>query len=239
MDASDAESAGVGRTLDAALAIASAAVIAYGVLVLGWSVFTVMALFWFENVVVGGFNVLRMLVSGARMGGAGVIGAIAMAAFFTVHYGLFTAVHGVFVVMLFGAPELGREAMNGGLYGPLGNMADRLFSDSESWLAIMAILAVHAVSFVQWAFATREVPTPLKELMAAPYGRIVVLHIALIAGAFLIQALHAPVLGVLLLVALKLIHDLMRLDSAGTKQREHEAQTRAARLLAIGRRNLR
>jgi Family of unknown function (DUF6498) len=237
MDTS-AGSAGVARTLDAALAIASAAVIAYGVLVLGWSVFIVMALFWFENVVIGGFNVLRMLVSGIRLGAVGMVGALFMAAFFTLHYGMFTAVHGVFVVMLFGAPELGREAMNGGFYGPLSNMVDRVFGDSEGWLAMMAIIAVHAVRFVQWSFATRELPTPLKELMGAPYGRIVVLHITLILGAFLIQVLQAPVLGVLLLLALKLGYDLMTLRHDPKKQEEGEAQTRARRLLMVGRRNL-
>jgi len=237
MDATGQDTA-KGRLLDAALAIGSAAVIAWGVLVLGWSVFVVMALFWFENVVIGGFNVLRMLVSGLRLGAGGMIGALFMAAFFTVHYGMFTAVHGVFVVMLFGAPELGREAMNGGLYGPLGNMVDRLFVDREGWLAMMAIIAVHAVRFMQWSFATRELPTPLKELMGAPYGRIVVLHLTLILGAFLIQVLHAPVLGVLLLLALKLGYDLMTLGGESQKQEQHEAQTRARRLLMVGRRNL-
>jgi len=39
--------------------------------------------------------------------------------------------------------------------------------------------------------------------MGAPYGRIVVLHITLIAGGFLVMSLKAPVLGVLLLLALK------------------------------------
>lgn len=228
----------VGRGLDAALAIASAAVIAWGVLGLGWSVFTVMALFWFENVVIGGFNVLRMLVSGARMGGSGIVGALAMAAFFTVHYGMFTAVHGVFVVMLFGMPEMGRQAMDGGFYGPLGTMVQTLFGDGEGWLAIAAIVTVHAVSFVQWAIATRELPTPLKDLMAAPYGRIVVLHITLIAGGFLIMALRAPELGVLLLVALKLGYDLISLRREPRRQEEQQAQLRARRLLAIGRRNL-
>lgn len=237
MDATGQDTA-MGRLLDAALAIGSAAVIAWGVLVLGWSVFVVMALFWFENVVIGGFNVLRMLVSGARMGGAGIVGAVFMSAFFTVHYGLFTAVHGVFVVMLFGMPELGREVMNGGLSGPLTQMTERLFTDSEGWLAILAIIAMHAVSFVQWAFATREQPTPLKELMGAPYGRMVVLHITLIAGGFLIMSLHAPVLGVLLLLAVKLGYDLITLRRSPQKQEEHEAQTRARRLLIAGRRNL-
>ena len=228
----------VGRGLDTALAIASAAVISYGVLFLGWSVFVVMALFWFENVVIGGFNVLRILVSGVRLGVGGMIGAVFMAAFFTVHYGLFTAVHGVFVVMLFGMPELGREAMNGGLSGPLSQMLHRLFANSEGWLAVIVILAAHAVSFVQWSFATRELPTPLKDLMAAPYGRIVVLHITLIAAGFLIQALHAPVLGVLLLVALKLAYDLITLRRGASQQEEREAQVRAHDLLFVGRRNM-
>ena len=162
-----------------------------------------------------------------------------MAAFFTIHYGMFTAAHGVFVVMLFGMPELGREAMNGGFYGPLGNMVQTLFGNGEGWLAVLAIITVHAVSFVQWSLATREVPTPLKELMAAPYGRIVVLHLTLIAGGFLIMSMHAPVLGVLLLLALKLGYDLMTLRGAPRRQQEREAQARARQLLALGRRNLR
>ncbi len=228
----------IARRVDAALAIVSAIVIAYGVLVLGWSVFVVMALFWFENVVIGGFNVLRMLVSGARLGVGGIVGAVFMSAFFTVHYGLFTAVHGVFVLMLFGTPELGRDAMNGGLSGPLIQMTLRLFSHSEGWLAILAIIAMHAVNFVQWAFATRELPTPLKDLMSAPYGRIVVLHITLIAGGFLIMSVHEPVLGVLLLLGLKLAYDLVTLRNAPHKSEEHKAQASARRLLLIGRRNL-
>jgi hypothetical protein len=231
-------SAAAGRGLDTVLAIASAAVIAWGVLGLAWSVFTVMALFWFENVVIGGFNVLRMLVSGARIGGAGIVGALAMAAFFTLHYGMFTAVHGVFVVMLFGMPELGRQAMDGGFYGPLGTMVQTLFGDREGWMALMAIVTVHAVAFLQWTIATREEPTPLKDLMAAPYGRIVVLHLTLLAGGFLIMSMRAPELGVLLLVALKLGYDLMSLRRETTRAGEQEAQSRARRLLVTGRRNM-
>jgi len=199
------------RGLDAVLALASAGIIGYGVLVLGWSVFTVMALFWFENVVIGGFNVLRMLVTGGRLGASGLAGSVFMAAFFTVHYGLFTAVHGVFVVMLFGTPEPGRGGMNGGLAGPLLQMVDRLCADQQGWLALTAIVAVHAVAFVQWFRATRESPAPLQQLMSAPYGRIVVLHLTLIAGGFLVMSLRAPLLGALLLISLKLAYDLMTL----------------------------
>jgi hypothetical protein len=221
---------GLARRFDAALAIGSAAVIAWGVLVLGWPVFFVMALFWFENVVIGGFNVLRMLLSGLRTGAAGFIGSLAMAAFFTLHYGMFTAVHGAFVVMLFGLPELGRGAMDGGLSGPAMRMVESLMADRAGWLAMVAIVVVQAVSFTQWSIATRQAPTPLKELMGAPYGRIMVLHVTLIAGAFLMQALQAPVAGVLLLVALKLAYDLATLRRAARAA----PQDARARHLAAG-----
>jgi hypothetical protein len=226
-----------GSGADAALAIVSAAIIAYGVLVLEWPVFIVMALFWFENVVIGGFNVLRMLVTGIRLGLAGLVGACALSIFFTLHYGLFTAVHGVFVVMLFGTSGLGREAMNGGLLGPLQHMLGRLITDRDGWLAMLAIVAVQVAAFVRWSIGTREVPTPLKELMGAPYGRIVVLHVTLIAGGFLVMSLHAPVLGALMLIALKLAYDLMSLKREPRTQAEHSAQAQARRLLVIGRRN--
>lgn len=196
--------------IDALLAIGTAALIAYGVLVLGWPVFAVMALFWFENVVIGVFNLLKMLVSGARLGVGGLIGAVALGTFFTFHYGMFTAVHGVFVVALFGG-ELGEGAMAGGLFEPLFRMLDRLLASGDGALAAAAIVALHAAGFVRWGFDTRAAPTPLKELMGAPYGRIVVLHVSLIAGAFLVQILKAPVAGALLLVALKLGWDLITL----------------------------
>ena len=48
--------------------------------------------------------------------------------------------------------------------------------------------------------------------MGAPYGRIVVLHVTLIASGFLVQALQWPVAGALLLVGLKLAYDLMVLE---------------------------
>jgi hypothetical protein len=118
-------------------------------------------------------------------------------------------------------------------------MLGRLITDRDGWLAMLAIVAAQLVAFVRWSIATRELPTPLKDLMGAPYGRIVVLHITLIAGGFLVMSLHAPVLGALLLVALKLGYDLISLKREPRMQAEHAAQVKARRLLVIGRRNLR
>jgi hypothetical protein len=229
----------LGRSLEALLAIVSAAVITYGVLVLGWPLFAVMALFWFENVVIGAFNVLKMLTSGARLGAGGLFEGIATSAFFTLHYGLFTAVHGMFVLLLFGLPGLGRGAMDGGPFGPVSALVERLLTDRDGYWALAAIVLMHAVGFVQWAVATRELPTPVRVLMGAPYGRIVVLHVALIIGAFLMAMLHLPAAGVLLLIALKLGYDLLTLGRDRRAAGEQQAQVRARRLLLVGRRNLR
>jgi hypothetical protein len=212
---------------DLALALATAAVIAWGVLALGWSPFVVMALFWFENVVIGGFNVAKMLATGLRLGAAGLAGAVALSAFFTVHYGLFTAVHGMFVVLLFGGTEVGRGAMDGALAGPLAAMLDHLFAERDGWLAVLAIVLVHLSGFVQWLARTRELPPPLKDLMGAPYGRIMILHVTLIASGFLVQALRAPVAGALLLVGLKLAYDLVALRRDRTREQGTDARASA------------
>jgi len=77
-----------------------------GVLLFGWDVFALVFLFWFENVVVGVFNVLRMLwvERGAERMPAAKFFVIP---FFCFHYGMFTAVHGVFVFALFGSGPTG------------------------------------------------------------------------------------------------------------------------------------
>jgi hypothetical protein len=143
----------------------------------------------------------------------------------------------MFVVMLFGLPDMGRDAMDGGLTGPLVRIFERLTADRGAWLAILAIIAVQAANFVQWGFATRERPTPLKELMGAPYGRIMVLHVTLIAGGFLVMSLHAPVLGALLLIALKLAYDLVTLRRDPDAGKGIAPLSKAHELLAVDRRN--
>jgi len=194
------------RGVDLALAVGAAVIVAYGVLVLDWSVFVVVALFWFENVVIGVLNVAKMLISGARIGGLGLIAALALGVFFTVHYGMFTAGHGVFVVALFGKSELGGSAS--GLFAPLGQMLGYLLTDREGWIAAGSIALLQTAAFFRWWIATREQPALLPHLMFEPYGRIVVLHITVIVSGILVGMLRQPVFGALLLVALKLAFDI-------------------------------
>jgi hypothetical protein len=66
----------------------------------------------------------------------------------------------------------------------------------------------------------------------------VVLHVSLIAGGFLVMSLHAPMLGVLLLVALKLAYDLLAVRRPVTAVTGAAADAPPA-LLAVGRRTVR
>ena len=73
----------------------------FGVLFLGWKIFPLLVLFWLENVVVGVFNVFKMLVASPTSPGQWVA-KLGMIPFFCFHYGMFTLVHGIFVFVLFG-----------------------------------------------------------------------------------------------------------------------------------------
>ena len=65
----------------------------FGVLYLDWDVSSIIVLYWAENLVIGGFTLLKMLV-------AGKAGALFRMLFFCVHYGGFCAIHGIFVLEL-------------------------------------------------------------------------------------------------------------------------------------------
>jgi len=161
-----------------------------------------MFLFWSENVIVGGFNVLKMLMN-QPASPAHWIGKAFIIPFFCFHYGMFTYVHGVFVMGLFG----GRFHGGRGFPGASG-FWDAMRENHLGW-AILGLAVSHGVSFVTNYLGKGEYQrVGLQQLMQQPYGRVVVMHLAILFGGFLVLALHSPVFGLLLLVALKTAFDL-------------------------------
>ena len=73
----------------------------FGVLFFGWQVFELVFLYWLENVVIGIFTFLKFVVRRYEHGVELVL-PFFFAPFFLVHYGGFTAGHGIFVFALFG-----------------------------------------------------------------------------------------------------------------------------------------
>src|SRR5256886_13108133 len=72
-----------------------------GVLFLGWTVFPLVLLYWLENVVVGAFNVAKLLLAQPR-DPVRWAGKVFLVPFFLVHFGGFTSIPGVLVVAVFG-----------------------------------------------------------------------------------------------------------------------------------------
>jgi len=174
----------------------------YGVLALGWEVFPIMLLFWLENVVIGGFNALKMLLSEPQHS-VKWLGKLFLVPFFCVHYGMFTAIHGVFVLGFFG-----KQFRQGAAFPSVGDVVG-FIGELHLGYAVLALVASHAFSFgynYLWRGEFRT--SSLSALMHQPYGRVVVLHLAILGGGFLIVALNSPTAGLVLLIVLKIALDV-------------------------------
>lgn len=174
----------------------------FGVLFLGWEVFPLMFLFWSENVIVGAFNVLKMLVANPESGMAWA-GKLFFIPFFCVHYGMFTFVHGVFVVGLFGG------GFRHGAPFPGESLFWQTMQEYHLGGVILGLAVSHAISFATNYLGRGEyLRASLPQLMQQPYGRVVILHLAILGGGFLLMAFRSPTVGLLLLVVLKIVLDL-------------------------------
>lgn len=129
--------------------------------------------------------------------------------FFTLHYGFFCFGHGMFVFLLLGGTDKPGALMSHGP-GPssLSHLVSEAVAQGGAWAALGLTIS-HLYSFGANYIGKgeyRRTATPM--LMIAPYGRIVVLHIAIIFGAFAIMALGSPVYLLVLLIVGKIALDL-------------------------------
>ena len=175
----------------------------FGVLYLDWDVGSIIVLYWAENLVIGLYTILKMLVTGG-------IGALGRILFFCIHYGIFAAVHGAFVLEL--TDYAGISTMPETVTswpGPLAlieKLYNRILSAAQNdvlWV-LLAMLLSHGASFLLLFIGQGEYreTTPAK-LMQAPYKRVAILHVTVILGAFLVIHMGSPIGLLLALVALK------------------------------------
>ena len=163
----------------------------FGVIFFSWDVAFLLLLYWLENLVIGAFTLVRMLsVDG--------FSALGKAAFFSVHYGFFCAGHGMFVLALStmgGAEDQGSIDFEEGdipflipfyllrgIFQWIGlHMPELLF------VPLFALIISHGISLLRYHFmAGEDEGRSADEIMFDPYPRIVILHVALIAGSFFV-----------------------------------------------------
>jgi hypothetical protein len=156
-----------------------------GVLFLGWSLGQLMIVYWAESGIIGFFNVLKLaLVARLR--------ALWIAPLFALHFGMFMAVHLVFVLVLF-----------------VDARSVQALTRERLYLALIPLFASHALSFVTYFVRGREYRrVSWQEQMLAPYGRVVVMHLTILATAAILVVLRSvPVAGVTALVLVKTLAD--------------------------------
>ena len=188
-----------------------------GVLLLGWDAAMIVLLYWTENVVVGFYNVLRLILVKADKPIVH-LGKLFMIPFFCIHFGGFCAGHGFFLLVFFklggGVGEFFPEPtwpLHLVFVQLLIAVITRLWEHHPPGMEwpVLALFVSHGVSFVQNFLLGGEYRTlTVQKLMARPYTRIVILHVAIIAAAMPVMVLGSPVPLLCILVLLKIGVDL-------------------------------
>ena len=187
-----------------------------GVIFYGWNLFSIMFLYWFENGIIGFFNVLKISraskpsssTSNITINGrpSNLSGAAFYVPFFAMHYGIFWVVHGVFVIVLFGL--FGGQPF-GGVGPPEIAGGFRGFEPGGVTIAALSLFLSHGVSFyVNFLKGEEYRNVSPDEQMFQPYGRVIALHITILGGGFLVGYLGTPLASLVLLVVLKTAIDI-------------------------------
>lgn len=211
----------VGPDTAAALVLANLVPLV-GVVAFGWSVMTILVVYWLESGVIGLLNIPKLAMARgavevqageARLsfpiltGGLSRVLALAFAIpFFVVHYGIFWFGHGLVVFLL---PAMARAASAPDLAEATDPFALAGVEPSVVLSAAGVLLVSHLVSFWRNFVRRREYlrVSPTAQ-MAAPYGRVIVMHLTILAGGFLSLAIGSPIGALVILVVLKTALDL-------------------------------
>jgi len=148
-----------------------------------WQEFLIIFLFWIENLIIGIFNVVKILL--ARGKDSTTSAKLFAAPFFLIHYGGFCAGHGVFVISVFG------RWANADLKN-FHNFIQEIFIDEKAVYAVIALFFSHGLSLIyNYVLKGEHKLATVNKVMMAPYPRIVVLHLTIIFGALLVSLLRS------------------------------------------------
>lgn len=192
-----------------------------GVVLFQWDVLAILLLYWAESVIIGVLNVLRIVACKTDNILHGVLPLLAgqpipeelsknipsvtgfalklfLIPFFIVHYGMFCSGHLMAVLGIFSDTGMSLRA---------GSSLSQLWQTSF-WVAVTAIAGSHLFFFTNYIGGGEYKRANLVLLMQRPYGRIVVMHVAIVFGAGLVMWLGSPLPMLLILIVAKAILNL-------------------------------
>lgn len=169
-----------------------------GVLLLGWNLSAIMVLYWFENVIIGFFNTLKMVkAEGTKprtrlyRGSKPLTSANKSSTilFFIIHFGMFTFGHGVFIFIFFGS----------GLPAFASLLPAAIF-----------LFVSHGISYIYNYINSGEYQrVAFQDLFFQPYKRVLIMHITIIVGAFIAFHFEQPTFFLVVLIVLKIGVDII------------------------------
>lgn len=172
------------------------------VLTLGWGAAALVFLYWLENLIVGAVALAKMIAASMKDSPFGLLAMLFLGPFFIVHYGMFCFVHGIFVAGFAELPIGG----NPDFTGPTGLIQLAFSSGAYMALFVWAIIVLQAFLYVRDFILGQEYKrASVDQMMMAPYGRIIILHIAIFAGAFALESFGEPMWGMLGLIGLRAV----------------------------------
>ncbi|MCX5847888.1 MAG: DUF6498-containing protein [Deltaproteobacteria bacterium] len=183
-----------------------------GVFLFGWDAAVIVLLYWAENLVIGFYNILKMTFLKVYSR-ASILETLFAIPFFCLHYGAFCAVHGYLLLVLFnlgdGASSFVPKETWPGPFVFLQMLASVVTSlwqthpPGMEWSVVCLFLS-HGLSFKQNYLGKKEYTSfTTAKLLIQPYKRIIILHVAVIAGALPIMMCGSPVPLLCILVLLK------------------------------------
>ena len=174
----------------------------WGVYALGWSVYSLLLVYWLESFVVGAYYLIKLF----RLPRGTWRGYLASTAFFLFTFGMPWLVHGLAIQMFFN-PDRGPynsvmpwDLLSFNFYSSLG---------PSHRLAIFSLGVSHGLSFWLHFLGNKEyLYLDATALIKQPFARVLVLHLSVLIGGFAVMELKMPSLALLVLVLAKIILDL-------------------------------
>ena len=191
-----------------------------GILFWGWDTFVLLCLYWLETAMIGFWTIAQAATMSRDPGsaaGRSIAGTLALAGFFTVHAGLFMTVHMLFIYTLFAGPWAGR-------IHDARDFISLIVIGKDLWIPLLALFVGQGAIFINDAvnrFVFARMPLTGADtgaIMGGFYKRIVIMHVAIMGGAFIAQAIGtaAPLIVLVLLKVAIEVRFSMRSKNAGT-----------------------
>jgi len=165
----------------------------FGVLFFGWSLFLILFYYLLENVVIGFFNVFKMLVvTVVQKQKKGIF----LIPFFILHFSGFLTVHLSFLLLFFADQDSFLNNFHG--------------SHDDLWqmvlLNLLPMFFGYLVTFFDF-LQHHRLEIGLDNLMFSPYLRIFVMHLVILIGGAILMLFKAPAVIILFLIFVKIVMD--------------------------------